>query len=168
MAKSKKNNDSNNYFVFIGIVAAVLVIAVIIGVVAMNNRGGGDEGGSDSNGPVVIDDGNSLSASDLENVDVTIEYGDYDGMYDLSKSIQNGEMVGQVVQIEGDVSHPMSTYSIVQRNDEDSASIGTQFVIEGDAEYPEDGAHVIITGKVIEQSPMYFVIQTLPEFIEVQ
>ncbi len=166
MAKNKNNN-----IIYIGIAVVVVVIAIVVGVVLMNNnKGSGDQGNNggtvqDSNGGA--SEGAGLKASELENVDVVVEYGDYDAMYDLSKSIQNGEMVGQVVRIDGDVSHPMSTYSIVQQNADGSQSIGTQFIIDGDAEYPEDEAHVIITGKVIEKEPMVFVIQTLPEFVEV-
>lgn len=161
MAKSKNNN-----MLYIGIVAVVVIIAIIVGVV-LANRGSGNEGGDTGTGEETSQT-ESLKASDLASVDEVVEYGDYDAMYDLSKSIQNGEMTGQVVQIDGDISHPMSTYSIVEQNEEGSSSIGTQFIIAGDAEYPEDGDRAVITGMVIEQSPMVFVIQTLPEFVEVQ
>ena len=161
MAKSKNNN-----MLYIGIVAVVVIIAIIVGVV-LANRGSGNEGGDTGTGEETSQT-ESLKASDLASVDEVVEYGDYDAMYDLSKSIQNGEMTGQVVQIDGDISHPMSTYSIVEQNEEGSSSIGTQFIIAGDVEYPEDGDRVVITGMVIEQSPMVFVIQTLPEFVEVQ
>ena len=30
-----------------------------------------------------------------------------------------------------------------------------------------DGDHVIITGEVYEKSPMYFIIKTTPEYVEV-
>lgn len=168
MAKNKNNN-----ILYIGIAVVVVVVVVALCLVFMNknkdNGNNGDDGGNGTSQTSGDDtsNGSGLKASELENVDVVVEYGDYDAMYDLSKSIQNGEMVGQVVRIDGDVSHPMSTYSIVQQNSDGSQSIGTQFVIDGDAEYPEDEAHVVITGKVIEQSPMVFVIQTLPEFVEV-
>ena len=168
MAKNKNNN-----ILYIGIAVVVVVVVIALCLVFMNkNKDNGNNGGDGGNGTSQTsgDDtsnGSGLKASELENVDVMVEYGDYDAMYDLSKSIQNGEMVGQVVRIDGDVSHPMSTYSIVQQNADGSQSIGTQFIIDGDAEYPEDEAHVIITGKVIEKEPMVFVIQTLPEFVEV-
>lgn len=160
MAKSKNNN-----MLYIGIVAVVVIIAIIVGVV-LANRGSGNEGGDTGAGEETSQT-ESLKASDLASVDEVIEYGDYDAMYDLSKSIQNGEMVGKVVKIEGDVSHPMSTYSVVQRNAADSSSIGTQFIIEGDTGYPEDGDRIVITGKVVENSTLYYVIKTLPEYVEI-
>ena len=174
MAKNKNN------IVYIGIAAVIVVIAIIVGIIMAGNR---DEYGTDGDSDYTSDTSQTengtesevegeveseLLASDLENVDVTIEYGDYDAMYDLAKSIQNGEATGQVVQIDGDVSHPMSAYSIVEQNEEGTGSIGTQFIIEGDAEYPEDEDRVIITGKVIELEPLVYVIQTLPDFVEVQ
>ena len=165
MAKNKNNN-----IIYIGIAVVVVVIAIVVGVVLMNNNKGssdqGNNGGTAQNSNGGASEGTELKASELENVDVVVEYGDYDGMYDLSKSIQNGEMVGKVVKIDGDVSHPMSTYSIMQHNADGSQSIGTQFVIEGNVEYPDDDDRAVITGKVIETDPMVFVIQTIPGYVQ--
>ena len=161
-----KNNKKTLY---IGI-GAVVVIAIVVGVVLMNNNKGssdqGNNGGTAQNSNGGASEGTGLKASELENVDVVVEYGDYDAMYDLSKSIQNGEMVGKVVKIDGDVSHPMSTYSIVQHNADGSQSIGTQFVIDGNVEYPDDDDRAVIIGKVIETDPMVFVIQTIPGYVQ--
>ena len=160
MAKSKNNN-----IIYIGIVAVVIIVAIIIGIVVGNNGGnGGDEG----SGGEETSQTEGLTASDLATVDVTVEYGDYDGMEALAKDIQNGYATGKVVQIEGDVSHPMSTYSIVEQNEDGTGSIGTRFIIVGETGYPEDKDHVVITGKVIELEPLVYVIQTLPDFVEVQ
>ena len=53
--------------------------------------------------------------------------------------------------------------------DENGSKIGTEFIIEGaeESEYPADGAHVVITGEVIEKEPLYYVIRTAPEYVEV-
>lgn len=155
MAKAKNNNG-----LYIGIaVAVVVVIAIIIAVVVANNRG--DGGGSDSGGS---------SAVEYSTIDESISYGEYNEMEKLSKAIQNGEMVGKVVKVEGLVSHPMSTYSIVQPNEDGSKKIGTQFIISDadDSEYPEDGDTVVITGEVVENSPMVFVIKTTKDNVEKQ
>lgn len=160
MAEKKDNKK-----LYICIAAVVVVLAIVVGVVIAKGSGNSGDNGSNDNGS---SQATGLKASDLKNVDVEIEYGDYDGMYTLSKSIQNGEMTGKVVKIEGKVSHPMSTYSVVESNEGGTGSIGTQFIIEGDAEYPNDKDRIVITGKVVENTPMYFVIKTLPEFIEVK
>ncbi len=151
----------------VGIVAVIIIAAVIIGVVIANNNkagNGGDNGGN--NGGTSQTAG--LTAADLANVDETVAYGDFDAMQALSKSIQNGEMVGKVVKIDGTVSKPGTSYSIVQANEGDTKKIGTKFVIEGadDSSYPKDGSRVVITGKVIEDSPMSFIIKTVPEKVE--
>ena len=137
------------------------MIAIIIAVVMMNkNKGnGGDTGKSDT--------GDS-SYVEYNSVDESIALGDYEGMQTLSKAIQNGEMVGKIVKINGLVSHPMSTYSVVQANADGSQKIGTQFIIDGasDADYPQDGDEIVITGEVVENSPMVFVIKTTKNNIE--
>ena len=159
MAKSKNNNA---LYICIG-VAVVVVIAIIVGVIiGNNNKGGqpasGEPGASQTTG----------TTPDYSTVDELIEFGDYNGMETLSKEIQNGYATGKVVTIEGLVSHPMSTYSVVQASEDGTKKIGTQFIIEGaeDADYPEDGARIVITGEVFEKEPMYFVIKTTPEYIE--
>ncbi len=151
----------------VGIVAVIIIAAVIIGVVVANNNktgNGGDNGGSGTSQTT------GLTAADLANVDETIAYGDFDAMQTLSKSIQNGEKVGKVVKIDGIVSKPGTSYSIVQANEGNTKKIGTKFVIEGadDSGYPKDGAHVVITGKVVEDSPMSFIIKTISEKVEVK
>lgn len=156
MAKTKNNNS---IYIWVAVAVAV-VIAIIVAVVVMNNNKGGGSGS---------DSGNS-GAVDYSTVDETIMFGDYDGMEKLSKAIQNGEMVGKVVKINGLVSHPMSTYSVVQPSEDGSKKIGTQFIIS-DAEssdYPEDGDTIVITGEVVENSPMVFVIKTTKNNIEKQ
>ena len=155
-------NNKNNNTLYIGIgVAVVVVIAIIVAVVMMNkNKGnGGDTGKSDT--------GDS-SYVEYNSVDESIALGDYEGMQNLSKSIQNGEMVGKIVKINGLVSHPMSTYSVVQANADGSQKIGTQFIIDGasDTDYPQDGDEIVITGEVVENGPMVFVIKTTKNNIE--
>ncbi len=157
MAKTKEQPKTGLY---VGIVALIVVVAVMIGVVVAN-QGNGEGGTSQTS--------SGLVAADLANVDVTVEYGDYDAMQSLAKSIQNGEMEGKVVKINGLVSHPGTIYSVVEENEEGTQKIGTQFVIaDAEAEYPTDGAHVVLTGKVVQKDPMVYVIQTLNDFIEVK
>ena len=162
MAKAKNNN-----LIYIGI-AVVVVVAVIIGVIVAVKGNSGDNGGDSDNGGTSQDAG--LTAAGLAKVDVEIEYGDYDGMEKLSKSIQNGEMTGKVVKIDGVVMHPGTSYSIGQANESSSAKIGTQFDIvdAAAAYYPADKDHAMITGKVVEKEPLVYMIETISEFVEKQ
>ncbi|MBR3132274.1 hypothetical protein IKG33_02610 [Candidatus Saccharibacteria bacterium] len=159
-------DKKNNNLIYICIVV-VVVIAIVVGIVIANNNRGetGEEGGDEETSQTVVEE---LKGEDLDNVDVTVKYGDYEAMYDLSKAIQNGEMTGKVVEIEGIVSHPMTNYSIIEEDEDEGKSVGTKFIIEGDEGYPEDGERVIITGKVVETEPLVFVIKTLPDFVAVQ
>lgn len=158
MAKSKTG-------LYIGIVAVVVVIAVVAGVVIANNNKGGDNSNGGDNGTSQT---SGLTAADLAKIDEEIKYGEFDEMQTLSKAIQNGEMVGKVVKIDGLVSRPGTIYSIVQENESGSQKIGTKFVIEDVSEetYPKDGTRVVITGKVVEETPLVYVIKTIPGMIE--
>ncbi|MBR3115688.1 hypothetical protein IKF30_00445 [Candidatus Saccharibacteria bacterium] len=157
--------EKPNRSMVIGIVVGVVaIVAIIIGIVIAKGNEGGVEGG-DEYGEEQVESGGMQM--DFSNIDVTVEYGDYDGMYLLSKDIQNGEMLGKVVRIEGIVSHPMSKYSIVQE-DGDGNKIGTEFEIEGidEGEYPEDADRVLITGEIVEKAPLYYIIRTKPAYVE--
>ncbi len=148
--------------IVISIVATVVIlVAVIAMVIVLKDRRNesGNNGGNDTG---------SSAQNNYSKIDTTVEYGDYDTMYTIAKSIQNGEMVGKVVRIDGVVSHPMNKYSIVEA-DGKGGTIGTEFEIDGVSEeaYPNDGSRVIITGEVVEKSPMYFIIKTSPEYVEI-
>ena len=150
--------DNRNLIIGI-VVAVVVVIAIIIGIIVGNSAKPADDGG---------EPGPSEPTADYSMIDEIIGFGDYGAMEIQAKSIQNGEMTGKIVQIDGIVSHPMSKYSIVEE-DENGNGIGTEFVIEGVDEdgYPQDGDHIIITGEIIEKEPLYFVIKTTPEYVSI-
>ena len=110
-----------------------------------------------------------LSASELSSVDTEVLFNDYGSMFNLSKEIQNGYAVDRIVRIDGIVLHPATKYSITEQTENGSKSVGTEFEIVGtNVKYPEDGARVVITGKVVEKSEMYYIIKTLPEFVEIK
>lgn len=87
-------------------------------------------------------------------ISVTVDFGDYDAQQALSKSIQNGEMTGQGIEIDGISSKGISHYSIGQEDGKGNY-VGTTYEMEG--EYPEDGAHVKLTGTVVGQFPMFYI-----------
>ena len=166
--------DKKKLGIVCGIVAIVAVGVVI--AIAVANSGKNDDGGEKKDGGSSQEqkkDGDdkktaTVTADDLgKKADVTIAYGDYDAQEALSKAIQNGEMDGKVVKIEGKVSHPGMSYSIGQRRENGNAFIGTTFTIEDGGEYPEDGAHVVITGIVrADESGLVHTIKTLKAFVE--
>lgn len=109
----------------------------------------------------------------LANVDVSIEFGQYDECVALSQQISNGELTGQVVRIDGEVINfdPTMSFGIGERSADESQAKGPTFVIIGldGTEYPQDRTHAIVTGMVLPD-PDYsyaFKIYTLPEFVEV-
>lgn len=112
----------------------------------------------------------NLTAEDLANVDITIEYGDFDGMEALAKDIQNFKADDKVVQIDGDVQHFAEgmSYNIVESSPDGKEQKGTSFVIQGAEEsaYPVEGTRVKITGMVVEDGLARHIL-TLPEFVEV-
>ena len=91
-------------------------------------------------------------------------------MQALSKAIQNGEKEGAIVKIDGYVSNFAKgmSYNIVEKNAAGSGNIGTSFVIEDlvEDDYPSDGTHVVLTGKVVSNGAMGWNIHTLAEFVQ--
>ena len=111
----------------------------------------------------------TITAADLASVDITIEYGDFDAMSELAANIQSGRNDDSVVQIDGNIVNYGTSCSIVEPSADGSKRIGTVFVIEGASEnaYPQDGAHVKLTGIVGADDTGYtHFIKTLPEFVE--
>lgn len=113
-----------------------------------------------------------ITPADLANVDIVIEYGDYDAMADLSANIQNARAEGTVVQVDGMVINYGAgmSYSIVEPAASGATRIGTVFKILGasDADYPKDGQRAKITGIVGSDETGYtYFIKTLPEFVEI-
>lgn len=141
----------------IGVIAGVVVVAAVaaVAVVMINKNGGSGAGGA------------SL-VEDLKKVDAMISFDDYEGMQNLAKDIQNGKMTGKVVEIDGLVSHPGQSYSIVEKSADGKQKIGTVFTIDdGDkADYPDDGARVTITAKVVEKESLNFQLVTLKEYVK--
>lgn len=154
--KSNKN-------LIIGIVAvAVVLVVAIVGVLVAKN--GGDDTREIETEEIDI----SVTGPDYSDYDVSVDFGDYDTMYAQAKAIQNGEMVGKYIRIDGFVSRPMTKYSVVEKN-EDGEMIGTEFIVEGldEGDYPGDGERIVISGEVIEKEPLYYVIKTTPEFVRI-
>lgn len=112
----------------------------------------------------------ALIPEDLANVDITIKYGDFDGMVALADDIKNYRADDKVVQIDGEVLHFAEgmSYNIVEPSADGKERRGTSFVIQGAEEsaYPSDGTHIKITGKVTEDGLSRHIL-TLPEFVEV-
>lgn len=162
--------NQQNKGIIIGIaVAVVVVIAIVVGIVVAKTSGGNgsDTSSGDNGGAETEQVDNNGVVMDLSEVDASIDFGDYDAMYKQAKAIQDGDLLGAVIKIDGIVSHPMSKYSIVEK-DENGSAIGTEFIIEGieESDYPQDGDRIIITGQVIEKEPLYFVIATTPQYVE--
>lgn len=155
---AKKTNKT--VYIIIGLVVAVIVAVTAVLIINNNKNSGSSEGGETSNNSYKVNSG------DLKNVDVEVSYGDYDAMKTLAKSIQNGEMTGKVVKIDGVVSHPGQSYSVVEKSADGKQKIGTVFNIEDSSEYPADGERIVITAKVLEKDALNYQLYTLKEFVQ--
>ncbi|MGI6220264.1 MAG: hypothetical protein ACOYIP_00080 [Coriobacteriales bacterium] len=174
----------------IWLVAAVAALALALGLAACSGGSSKSapaddaaveaEQAADAAQEVTAVEGDTLVSSDVQlapeelaSPSVTVAYGDFDVMTQLSSQIQNGEMVDEVVEVDGLISHFADgmSYSIVEPSEDGSETIGTTLVIVGldESEYPTDGTRVKVTGKVMPsaESGMAFEIYTLPEFVEV-
>lgn len=91
-----------------------------------------------------------VSGVDFSKPDIVISYGDYDGMVKLAKSIQNYELEGVVVEIDGEMGMSMMSHTVVMPNVDRSESMGTTFRVIGmeDKDYPGEDSRVHLTGIV--------------------
>ena len=110
-------------------------------------------------GPVVDENGythyptpedvTDLSGVDFSSPDITISYGDYDRMNEVSSQIQSYLLEGVVIDIDGVINSGMS-HSIQMPDADNSKFIGTVMEVIGldEKDYPEDKTRVHITGIV--------------------
>lgn len=95
------------------------------------------------------EDATDFTGVDFSAPDIIISYGDFDKMLETSKSIQNYQLEGVVVEIDGIVNSGLS-HSIEIPSDDKSMSVGTTMQVVGfsDSDYPEDKTKVHIVGIV--------------------
>ena len=145
--------------------AVILVIAGIVWFVV--GRKGGEESGNSETTSSTTENGAKVTANELENVaEISVTYGDFEKMQTVAKQIQNGELTGKIVSIDGVVSRPGTSYSIVEESEDKSKKIGTVFTIQDAEEYPEDGVRVSIKAKVVEKETLVYQLVTLKDYIK--
>ena len=156
--------------ILIGLVA---ILAIVGAVWFFFIRGKGEEPQTNNN-TSQVEDPTKVTSADLGKVDGIVNFGDYKTMFELSKAIQNGQKTGEVVKIDGQVSHKLSSYSVVQINPKkgeegEMNQIGTVFTIQDgeSSDYPKDEERIEITAKVVEVSPLNFQLVTLKDFVKV-
>lgn len=95
------------------------------------------------------EDVNDFTGVDFSAPDIKVTYGDYDKMMETSKSIQNYQLEGVVVEIDGIFKNNMSA-SIQMPNADNSQSIGTTIQVVGldEKDFPKDDTKIHIVGIV--------------------
>lgn len=159
------------------ILFGLVAILVIVGAVwFFFIRGKNNDSQPENEEVSSFDDVNSVTEAEFtqKNLAETIGFNDYTAMFTFSKAVQNGQKTGEIVEIEGLVSHKTSSYSVVQENPKkaeegEMSQIGTVFTIKDGSEtdYPADGKRVKIMAKVMEVSPLNFQLVTFKKFVNV-
>lgn len=106
---------------------------------------------TESTGEVSQGEDTSVPA-DYSNPDVTIAYGDFDGIVTFTDAMLAGQYDGQIIQVEGISSKRMSNCAILEANEAGDEKRGFTWQLEGAPEmsaYPADDTHVVITGQVV-------------------
>lgn len=95
------------------------------------------------------EDVTDFTCVDFSAPSIKVSFGDYDKMFETSKAIQNYQLEGVVVEIDGIVNSGLS-HSIEMPSDDKSMSVGTTMQVVGfsDSDYPEDKTKVHIVGIV--------------------
>lgn len=98
---------------------------------------------------------------------IEIAYGDYEGIQALAKQASNFEVAeGTVAKIDGIFSEGISVPSIMEA-DGTGSKFGLNMYIDGDAELPEDGTDVEVTG-TFKKGDMFMEFHVNPEDIIVK
>ncbi len=171
MENEQTNNKGSKTLTYV--IVGVIVAALIGGGIFLLTRNKGESGNTENSGAESSEEEGtstySVTPAELSGTkDVTIAYGDFEAMKTLASGIQNGEMTGKTVEIDGIVSHPGLSFSVTEASSDGTSKIGTVFIIQDEPAYPDDGAHIKISAKVVEVSPMNFQLVTLKDFIEVK
>ncbi len=93
-----------------------------------------------------------VQSVDFTKPDVTIEYGDFDGIVSFTNDMLAGKYDGQVVRAEGISSKRMSNCALLEANAAGDEKRGFTWQLQDAPEmsaYPAEDAHVIITGIVV-------------------
>jgi len=96
------------------------------------------------------EDVNDFTGVDFSAPSIKVSFGDYDKMFETSKAIQNYQLEGVVVEIDGVIKNTAMSHSIQMYNADKSQSVGTELHIIGldDKDYPEDDTRIHIVGIV--------------------
>ena len=90
--------------------------------------------------------------ADFSKPDVTIEYGDFDGIVDFTNAMLAGQYDGKIVKVEGINSKHMSNCGVLEPNAKGDEKRGFTWQLEGApadmSVYPADDARVILVGQV--------------------
>lgn len=105
-----------------------------------------------------VEQTNAAASSDS----LSVAFGDYDAQETLSRKIQNGEIAGATVEIEGTVKKIGSSYSIGQVKD--GTFTGTKFSYNGD--YPAENSHVKLVGTVVSSGIVFSIEAKSIEVVE--
>ena len=92
-----------------------------------------------------------VAAADFNNPAVTIEFGDYETIQQVTQDMQSGKYDGQVIKVTGTSEKRMSSCTIMERNEETGTGYGMTYYLEGQPdlkEYPAEGAKVELYGVV--------------------
>ncbi len=119
-------------------------------------------GSNDNNNPTTASTTTETTTGKASGESFKIEFGDFDGQQALSKKIQNMECTGADIEIEGTSEKLGSSYSIGQRKD--GEHVGTSYKFSG--EYPADGAHVIVKGKIVTEGLTSYIDASSVEVVE--
>lgn len=139
------------------IIVCMMILAALVGCKSNKSAKGGEEmTDAEKTGTQVnpfLDEAPTMQDP------IEIAFGDFDGMFAVSKKAQNGEYVnGQVVTIEGELNiSPMGSVSIGQRNGDGGEYCGTTLEVTGwkEENFPKDGSRVKVKA-TMKQNPQFW------------
>ena len=92
-----------------------------------------------------------IAAADYSNPAVTIEFGDFETIKQVTEDMQSGKYDGQVIKVTGISQKRMTNCTIIERDESTGTGYGMTYYLEGQpelSEYPAEDAKVEICGVV--------------------
>ena len=141
-----------------------------------NGNSAGEAGNQNSSGAATASDNDkrqaAVTAAELASPQSEIGVDDYRAMTALAADLSNGRNAGEVVKVYGTVlasSYMGSVSYYVNVEDSDTgAAMSVPFVIDGESpSLLENGKNIIVTGKVSQDDKGAWVLETLPEYVQV-
>ena len=111
-----------------------------------------------------------LNTADYDNPAVTIEFGDFELIQQVTKDMQTGKYDGKVIKVTGISERRMNSCTVMERDEANGKGYGMTYYLDGQPdvkEYPAEATKVILLGVVTTEEYGVRALTVLPNKVTV-